>query len=152
VSAAAKRAVIAVACGGLFGAGVCISGMTRPSKVLGFLDVGGAWDATLAVVMAVALAVSIATWRVVAAMRAKHATPACGDAWPEPPSRVIDARLIGGAALFGVGWGLAGFCPGPAIVSVVSGATATLVFVGAMAAAMVAIHVVERGSEDEPLG
>ena len=139
--------LVALASGALFGAGACISGMTRPSKVLGFLDFGGAWDATLLVVMAAAMAISIVAWRVVAA----RARPPLGDAYPESPSRVIDARLVGGAALFGVGWGLAGFCPGPAVVSIVSGATATLVFVGAMLAAMFAVQLVERGSEDEPV-
>jgi uncharacterized membrane protein YedE/YeeE len=124
--------IIAAIAGALFAAGVCISGMVRPSKVLGFLDFGGAWDASLAIVMAAALAIHVVVWRVVKARR----VPPFGTAYPGPPSSVIDARLVGGAALFGLGWGLAGYCPGPAIVSVVSGVRGSLVFVSAMAGAM----------------
>jgi uncharacterized membrane protein YedE/YeeE len=131
---------IAALCGALFAAGVCISGMVRPSKVLGFLDFGGAWDATLAVVMASALAIQVIAWRLVARARA----PRFGSAFPGPPASVIDLRLVGGAALFGLGWGIAGYCPGPAVVSLVSlvslvsGARGSFVFVGAMAVAMLA--------------
>ena len=130
------RSLVALAAGALFGAGACISGMVRPSKVLGFLDFGGAWDATLLVVFATALAIYAIAWRVVA--RAAPRRPWLGDAYPEAPSRVIDRRLVGGAVVFGVGWGLSGFCPGPAIASVVNGSRASLVFVAAMAAAMLA--------------
>ncbi|HTR55764.1 MAG TPA: DUF6691 family protein [Kofleriaceae bacterium] len=119
------RRVIPLASGALFGAGACLSGMVRPSKVLGFLDFGGAWDASLLVVMACALAIHVLAWRLVPAQR--H---------PGPPSTVVDARLLGGAALFGIGWGLAGYCPGPALVSIVSGARGSLVFVAAMIAGM----------------
>jgi uncharacterized membrane protein YedE/YeeE len=123
---------LAFVCGALFAAGACISGMVRPSKVLGFLDLGGPWDATLLCVMVSALAISVLAWQVV-----KRATrPRFGTAFPGPPSRVIDARLVGGAALFGIGWGLAGYCPGPAVVSLASGATGSFVFVGAMVAGM----------------
>ncbi len=128
--------LLALACGGLFAAGVCISGMVRPSKVLGFLDFGGSWDATLAIVMASALAIHVLAWRLVK----QAAGPRFGRAFPDSPSAAIDLRLVGGAALVGIGWGLAGFCPGPASVSVVSGARGSLVFVGAMAAAMVVYH------------
>jgi uncharacterized membrane protein YedE/YeeE len=134
------NALIALVCGAMFSAGVCISGMVRPSKVLGFLDFGGRWDATLMVVMASALAIHVVAWRVVKAVRA----PRFGDRFPGPPSQVIDLRLIGGAALFGLGWGLAGYCPGPAIVAVVSGAKSTLVFVGAMLAGIALVHAVLR--------
>jgi hypothetical protein len=131
---------IALICGALFGAGVCISGMVRPSKVLAFLDLGGAWDPSLAIVMATALAVHVLAWRVV--MRTPK--PPFGAAFPRPPAPALDARLLGGAALFGVGWGLSGYCPGPAIVSIVSAAPATLVFVIAMAAAIVAVDRFDR--------
>jgi hypothetical protein len=124
--------VLALLCGALFAAGACISGMVRPSKVLGFLDFGGAWDATLLCVMGSALVLHILAWQVV--KRARR--PRFGERFPGPPSNVIDLRLIGGAALFGIGWGLAGYCPGPAIVSLVSGATGSFVFVGAMLAGM----------------
>jgi uncharacterized membrane protein YedE/YeeE len=128
------NAIIPLLCGGLFSAGVCLSGMVRPSKVIGFLDFAGAWDATLLVVMAAALSLHVVAWQIVKRMRA----PRFGGEFPGPPSPVIDARLVGGAALFGIGWGLSGYCPGPAIVSLVSGATGSVVFVGAMLAAMVA--------------
>ncbi len=122
--------VLAFLCGALFAAGACISGMVRPSKVLGFLDLGGSWDATLLFVMASALAIHVVAWRIV-----KRATaPRLGTRYPGPPSQRIDLRLVGGAAIFGVGWGLAGYCPGPAVVSLVSGATSSLVFVTAMVA------------------
>ena len=127
-------ALIPFLCGALFSAGVCISGMVRPSKVLGFLDFGGAWDASLLLVMASALALHIVAWRIIKGMT----RPRFGAAFPGPASQVIDLRLVGGAALFGVGWGLSGFCPGPALVSLVSGTTASFVFVGSMLAAMLA--------------
>ena len=127
---------LAAIAGALFGAGVCISGMVRPSKVLGFLDLGGAWDPTLLVVMGSALAVSVVTWRVVAGLR----KPRFGDAFPVVPQPVIDLRLVGGAAVFGLGWGLAGYCPGPAVVSLVSGVPASFVFVGAMIAGMLLVR------------
>ncbi len=128
--------VLAFLCGALFAAGACISGMVRPSKVLGFLDLGGSWDATLLFVMASALAIHVVAWRLVAAGR----RPRLGGAFPPMPQQVIDARLVGGAALFGIGWGISGYCPGPAVVSVVSGTASSLVFVGAMAAAILAYH------------
>ncbi|HEY5952559.1 MAG TPA: DUF6691 family protein [Kofleriaceae bacterium] len=126
-------AIIPLSCGALFAAGVCISGMVRPSKVIGFLDFAGAWDASLLLVMASALALHVVAWRIVKQMTG----PRYGTAFPGPPTTIIDAKLIGGAALFGIGWGISGFCPGPAIVSLVSGTTASFVFVAAMAAAMI---------------
>jgi uncharacterized protein len=133
------NALIPLVCGALFSAGVCLSGMVRPSKVIGFLDFGGAWDASLLLVMASALALHAVAWRIVKTMTNARPRPKFGSAFPGPPAPVIDARLIGGAAMFGVGWGLSGFCPGPAVVSLVSGTTASFVFVGAMAAAMLAL-------------
>jgi uncharacterized membrane protein YedE/YeeE len=128
------NALIPFLCGALFSAGVCISGMVRPSKVLGFLDVGGAWDASLMLVMASALVLHVFAWRYV-----KRASgPRFGSQFPGPASTLIDLRLVGGAIVFGVGWGLSGFCPGPAVVSLVSGSTASFVFVGTMLVAMLA--------------
>jgi uncharacterized membrane protein YedE/YeeE len=129
-----NRAIIPLISGALFGAGVCISGMIRPSKVLGFLDFGGAWDATLLFVMGAALILHVVAWQIVKRSRA----PRYGKVFPGAPSSTIDARLVSGAALFGIGWGISGFCPGPAILSVLSGATASFIFVGAMAAGMFA--------------
>ena len=128
------KALIPFLCGALFSAGVCLAGMVKPSKVIGFLDLRGLWDPSLLFVMASALALHVVAWRLIKRMTG----PRFGSAFPGPPSQVIDARLVGGAALFGVGWGLSGFCPGPAIVSLVSGTTASFVFVGAMAASMLA--------------
>lgn len=127
------RAAIALIAGALFGAGVCISGMIRPSKVLAFLDLGGAWDPSLLLVMVSAMVVHVLAWWIVKQRRA----PRFGTAYPGPPSSAIDLRLVGGAAVFGVGWGISGYCPGPAVLSVLSGATSSLVFVGAMALSMV---------------
>jgi len=133
-------AAIALACGVLFGAGVCLSGMVRPSKVLAFLDLGGAWDASLALVMASALALHVAAWRLVA----RAARPPFGAAFPPPAAPTIDSPLVAGAALFGIGWGLSGYCPGPAVVSIVSGARDSLVFVAAMGAGTVLIGRLRR--------
>jgi uncharacterized membrane protein YedE/YeeE len=129
-----NRAVLPLVSGALFAAGVCLSGMVRPSKVLGFLDFGGAWDASLLLVMAA-----------VKRMRA----PRFGGAFPGPPSPILDARLLGGAALFGVGWGISGYCPGPAILSVLSGATSSLVFVGVMALTMVLYDRMQSGDSND---
>ena len=134
------KRLIPFAAGALFAAGVCVSGMVRPSRVLGFLDLGGRWDATLAFVMASALIVHALAWRVVK----RASAPRLGGSFPGPPSTVIDARLVGGAALFGVGWGLSGYCPGPAVVSVVSGARGSLVFVAAMTAGMLLAQAMKR--------
>jgi uncharacterized protein len=125
-------ALLPLFCGALFGAGACISGMVRPSKVLAFLDFGGAWDASLMLVMASALALHVVAWRLIKGRPA----PRFGAVYPGPPSPVIDLRLVGGAAVFGVGWGISGYCPGPAILSVLSGATSSLVFVGVVSISM----------------
>lgn len=139
-----NRAIIPLLSGALFGAGVCVSGMIRPSKVLGFLDFGGKWDPSLLVVMAVALSIHVIAWRVVKAMR----RPRFGEAFPGPASSTIDLRLIGGAALFGVGWGISGFCPGPAILSVLSAAKVSLVFVGTMAIGMLIVYALRWSSTE----
>jgi uncharacterized protein len=136
--------IIPFLCGALFSAGVCISGMVRPSKVLGFLDFGGAWDPSLLLVMASALALHVIAWRIVKRMTG----PRLGGAFPGAASSVIDVRLVAGAALFGVGWGLSGFCPGPALVSLVSGTTASFVFVGSMLAAMLVFERRARAASD----
>jgi uncharacterized membrane protein YedE/YeeE len=127
-------AVWSFACGLVFSVGLCLSGMTRPSKVLGFLDVTGAWDPSLLVVMATGLALLVPAWR----WLARREAPLLGGPLPGPPAHALDARLVGGAALFGVGWGLGGYCPGPALVGLASGMRAPLVFCAAMAAGMYA--------------
>ncbi len=137
--------LLAIIGGALFGAGVCVSGMVQPSKVLGFLDFGGAFDASLLLVMVSGLVVSVITWRVVAKLRA----PRFGTAFPPPPPKIIDLRLVGGAAIFGVGWGLSGYCPGPAVVSLVSGVPAVFVFCAAMGAGMFAVELRDHSSRDD---
>jgi uncharacterized membrane protein YedE/YeeE len=126
-------AVINLLCGALFAAGVCISGMVRPSKILAFLDVGGpAWEPSLLLVMGAGVAVMAIAWQLTRRLRG----PAFGARFPDPPSKTIDRKLVGGAALFGIGWGLAGYCPGPAIVSLASGVRGCFVFAAAMIAGM----------------
>ena len=118
----------ALLAGLLFGVGLGLSGMTLPSKVLGFLDVTGHWDPSLMLVMVGAIGVHAALYRVIRRRR----SPLFDDVFHVPTSRVLDGKLVGGALLFGVGWGLGGFCPGPALVSLATGHTGPLVFLGAM--------------------
>jgi uncharacterized protein len=121
----------------LFGLGLCLSGMTDPQKVLGFLDLAGTWDPSLAFVMVGAIAVAFVAFRVAS----RRATTFSGHAFQLPTSHAIDARLLGGSALFGIGWGLAGLCPGPAIVNLGYFNQSAALFVLAMAAGM-ALHAV----------
>jgi hypothetical protein len=127
-----KQVLSALACGVSFGAGLALSGMTNPAKVLAFLDVTGTWDATLAFVMGGALAVNALAF----ALTRRRAAPFFSDAFALPTRRDLDARLLGGAALFGVGWGLVGLCPGPALAGLARGEPGVLVFVAAIAAGM----------------
>ena len=140
------QAAIALVAGALFAAGVCISGMVRPSKVLAFLDLGGAWDPSLLVVMAAAMSIHVVAWRVVKRMRA----PRFGASFPAAPSSVIDARLVGGAALFGIGWGISGYCPGPALIATLSGATSSLLFLGVVAGTIFVYDRLEAHARREP--
>lgn len=114
--------------GVLFGIGLAVSGMTDPSVVTGFLDVAGAWNPALAFVMAGALAVTAVGYRLVF----RRAAPLWAPAFQLPTARTIDLPLVGGAALFGIGWGLAGYCPGPALASLSGGWTGTLVFLATL--------------------
>jgi len=123
----------AFACGLVFALGLALGGMTQPSKVVGFLDVSGAWDASLAFVMGGALAVH-ALLRPLVLRRAR---PLMAGAFSLPAASDVDARLLAGAAIFGIGWGLGGFCPGPALVSLGAGTEAALVVVPAMLIGMV---------------
>ena len=135
-----KGAALAVFAGAVFAIGLAVGGMTIPAKVTGFLDVGGAWDPTLALVMAGAIAVYAPVVRIV---RRRH-RPLASEQFHWPTPRMIDARLIGGAAIFGVGWGLSGYCPGPALTSIGSGAASALVFVAAMIAGIAVTRAVDR--------
>ncbi len=140
--AAVLRGVVAYGCGVLFGAGLLVSGMTRPAKVIGFLDVFGAWDASLAFVMIGAIAVHFIAYRLIRG----RASPILAESWALPTRRDIDFNLVTGAALFGLGWGLSGYCPGPAVVSLASGTTGVVVFTGAMLAGMLAASRLQRAS------
>jgi uncharacterized protein len=122
--------IAAFASGALFGAGLAISGMTNRFVVLGFLDVFGDWNPTLAFVMAGAVAVTAIAFRLVLKLPA----PACGGNFRVPAADIVDQRLIAGAAIFGVGWGLAGFCPGPVLVGAAAGLPDAWIFVPAMIA------------------
>jgi hypothetical protein len=122
----------------LFGAGLAISGMVNPMKVLNFLDLTGAWDPTLIFVMGGGLLVTLLGYRLAFA----RSKPFAAEVFSLPQSRIIDAKLIGGSALFGVGWGLSGLCPGPAIAGLVFGRIESFVFVAAMAAGYVVTRAV----------
>jgi len=126
--------LIALLAGLLFGLGLAISGMMNPARVLGFLDLAGNWDPSLAFVMAGAVAASALGY----ALRARLARPQFAEKFQVPTSRVIDGKLIAGSALFGLGWGLVGLCPGPAIAALPLALPKILVFVAAMIAGMAA--------------
>ncbi len=123
----------------IFGLGLCLSQMTDPAVVQGFLDIAGAWDPTLAFVMASGVAVTFIGYRFVLRGR-----PLWAARFQLPTAIAIDGALIAGAALFGVGWGLAGYCPGPAIASLASGRLPVVVFVMAMLAGMVLVRWLRR--------
>jgi hypothetical protein len=129
-----KRVVIALLAGALFGLGLAISGMTNPDKVLDFLDVAGRWDPSLALVMGGALLVSVPGF----AWARRHGTCACGDALPAQPAARIDARLLAGSALFGGGWGIAGYCPGPALANLAHGGEAVAFVIAMLAGSQLA--------------
>jgi hypothetical protein len=124
----------------VFGLGLLLSGMTDPAKVLAFLDLAGAWDPSLALVMGGALAVAAGAFGVARRRRASL----LGESLRLPTARQIDARLVGGSLLFGIGWGVVGFCPGPALVALGLGSTRAVLFVLAMLAGMGLFELFER--------
>lgn len=124
--------VAAFAAGLLFGIGLIVSGMANPAKVLGFLDLAGPWDPSLALVMAGAIAVGVGGF----ALAGRRERSLLGLPMQLPGRAAIDRRLAAGALLFGVGWGLAGFCPGPALVALGAGYGKAALFVAAMLAGM----------------
>ncbi len=134
----------------VFGLGLIVSGMVDPAKVLGFLDLAGAWDPSLALVMGGAIAIGLPAF----ALAKRRSTSWLGAPLPMPASRTLDARLVLGSLMLGIGWGLAGFCPGPAIVALGMGSREALLFVAAMLAGMALFDVVERrraGASPAPL-
>jgi uncharacterized protein len=139
-ASATKANAVAFASGLVFAFGLGLSGMTRPGKILGFLDVAGAWDPSLALVMVGAVGVHFLFVR----RARRRASPWLAPRFAWPPERRIDARLLAGAALFGIGWGLAGYCPGPALVALASFGPGVLLFVSAMAVGMFAVGKLDR--------
>ena len=131
---------VAFATGLLFAIGLGVGGMTQPAKVVGFLDFFGRWDPSLMFVMGGALSVHALVWRLVR----HNPTPKLSTQWFVPTRRDLDRKLLGGAAIFGVGWGLGGYCPGPGITSIASGAVEAVVFVVAMLAGTRAVIAYER--------
>jgi uncharacterized protein len=132
--------LMALLAGLVFGLGLIVSGMTDPSKVTGFLDLAGAWDPSLAFVMGGAIGVGLIAFRI-----ARTRTQALlGGAMHLPASRQIDRRLVLGGLTFGIGWGLAGFCPGPALASLATGGSKPLIFTAAMLLGMVIFEVQDR--------
>ncbi|MES2356430.1 MAG: YeeE/YedE family protein [Pseudomonadota bacterium] len=130
----------ALIAGLVFGIGLIISGMTDPSKVLGFLDVAGKWDPSLAFVMGGAVLVGLGAFR----WALHRTTSLLGDVMHLPTARHIDRRLVLGGLTFGIGWGLAGYCPGPALASLLTGKVAPLIFVMAMLAGMAIFEIQDR--------
>ncbi len=132
-----KKIAYGLAAGALFAAGLVVSGMTQTNKVIGFLNFGGivspdrfgAWDASLAFVMGGALMITLVAFAITPTVGRK---PWVSDKFEIPTRKDIDFKLVAGAAMFGVGWGLAGYCPGPAMASVISGGIDALVFVAAL--------------------
>ena len=131
----------------VFGLGLIVSGMADPAKVLGFLDLAGAWDPSLAFVMAGAIAVAAIAFGVAK----KRTVSFLGATMKLPASRDIDCRLVIGSVLFGIGWGVAGFCPGPGLVALGMGELKALVFVAAMLLGMGIFEWIERRQQASPL-
>lgn len=136
------------AVGLLFGWGLLLSGMTDPGKVQGFLDLFGTWDPSLAFVMGGAIAVGVFAF----ALARRRTRTFLGGGLHLPTSRDIDKPLVVGALIFGAGWGLAGFCPGPGVVAMAAGETKALVFVAAMLAGMFGFQLLDRAGRRPPHG
>jgi uncharacterized protein len=135
--------LVAAVAGGVFGIGLAISGMSNPAKVLAFLDLAGPWDPSLALVMAGAIAVGAAGF----AFTRRRTASMLGLPMRLPTIRTIDRRLVLGATVFGIGWGLVGLCPGPAVVALGSGAKPAWIFFFSMLAGM-ALHELTSGRGD----
>lgn len=134
------RILMALITGLVFGIGLIVAGMTNPAKVLGFLDLAGRWDPSLALVMAGAILVALPAFRVAARRRQSL----LGEPMNLPTATRIDRRLVLGSLAFGAGWGLAGFCPGPVLASLATGAVQPLIFCAAMLAGMGIFELLER--------
>ena len=135
---------VALVSGVLFGMGMMISGMVDSHRVIGFLDITGAWDPSLMFVMGGALAVFMPIYLLVIK---KRNAPVCSERFSLSNNRVIDKKLVGGAALFGLGWGIAGICPGPAVTSISGMNPSMLVFIAAMLLGMVIANLAVKKYE-----
>ena len=124
----------------VFGLGLIVSGMANPAKVLGFLDLAGVWDPSLALVMVGAIGAAVTAF----AIARRRTVSYLGLDMKLPTAGHIDRRLIGGSLLFGIGWGIAGFCPGPALVALGMGQTKAVVFVAAMMCGMALFELLQR--------
>lgn len=134
------KALLALLAGTIFGFGLSLSGMTDPQKVIGFLDLAGNWQPTLGFVMGGALLVTFPAF----ALIRRRGAPVLDTNFYLPTLKHVDRRLLIGAALFGIGWGLAGFCPGPAIASLASGSPIVIAFVAAMIFGMLLARLFEK--------
>jgi hypothetical protein len=132
--------VSALIAGLVFGIGLIVAGMTNPAKVQGFLDLAGPWDPSLAFVMGGAILVGLVAFR----FAGKRERALLGDAMRLPTATRIDRRLVLGSLAFGAGWGLAGFCPGPALASLAAGGAKAAIFTGAMVAGMIVFELLEE--------
>ena len=124
----------------VFGLGIAISGMANPAKVLNFFDIAGRWDPSLAFVMGGALVVTLFGYRALLGLKA----PLLAERFAWPTARDVDLRLVGGSAIFGIGWGIAGFCPGGALPALGTGRTEVLIFVAAMVAGITITRLLQR--------
>lgn len=136
--------VSALIAGAIFGVGLILSGMVDPGKVLAFLDVAGPWDPSLAVVMIGAIGVGAIAF----ALASRRTTTVIGEPLVLPQKTAIDGRLVLGSVAFGVGWGLSGICPGPAVVSLAAGHVETLTFLVAMLVGLAIGNALERGTSE----
>ena len=135
-----KLSITSLAAGLIFGLGLILSGMANPEKVLGFLDLAGQWDPSLALVMVGAIAVGVVAFQ----WAGRRSSSYLGQSFGIPTSTLIDRRLVVGSLMFGAGWGLAGFCPGPALVALGAGEQKAFVFVLAMVAGMMVYEVANK--------
>ena len=142
-----QRILVSIACGVLFGIGLVVSDMANPARVLAFLDVTGAWDPSLAFVMGGALIPSSIAY----AMRRRRSKPIFDTQFHVPTNRMTDRPLVAGAVLFGLGWGLVGLCPGPAIASLVTGRWEAALFAAAMLVGMFAYRFVSSRNLSPPV-
>jgi len=134
-----RDGLVPLAAGTIFGAGLTIGGMTDPARVRGFLDLFGAWDPTLAFVMGGAVLVMALAWLLQSRMR----RPFCAEGFSLPDRNDLTPRLVGGSALFGIGWGFAGLCPGPGFAALAIAPASAAIFVAAMLAGMLAVRLME---------